>query len=164
MATKSIGSNVLVIVIAIALVFAGGMFFAGMKYGESKNSSSSNSPLALAGRGGNFIRRGSGTTAGGGGFATGSIISKDSQSITVKMPDGSSKTAYFSGSTQVGKFDSGSTSDLATGQRVMVSGTANPDGSIAAKNIEIQPAGSPALFGGGRGAGGGQGGGQQNGG
>ncbi len=159
MATKSIGSNVLGIVIAIALVFAGGMFYAGMKYGESKSPSTPN--FALPGRGGAYSRRGGGTTAAGGSFATGNVISRDSQSITVKMPDGSSKIVYFSGSTQVGKFDNGSASDLQTGQQVMVNGTSNPDGSIAAQSIEIRPAGSPAsLGGGGRGAGGGQGGNQ----
>ncbi len=149
MATKSISNNVLGIVIAIALVFGGGMFFAGMKYGESKNPSSTGAGQ-FAGRSGAFFRRGGGTTGSGGSFANGSVISKDSQSVTVKTQNGSSKIVYFSGSTQVGKFDTGSASDLKTGDQVMVNGTSNPDGSIAAQDIEIRPAGSPGFAIGGR--------------
>ncbi len=158
MATEKNGKNIIGIGIVAILAVGGGMFFAGMKYGESK-APSTTGPAQFAGRG-NF--RG-GAAGQNGGFTSGTILSMDNQSITVKMRSGGSKTIYYSGSTQVGKMDSGNASDLKTGDQVLATGTSNPDGSIAAQNIEVTPAGSSFFLGGGR-AGGGQGGGGSSGG
>lgn len=141
------GKNLIVIGIVAILAVGGGMFFAGMKYGESKAPDSSGHSQ-LAGR--KFRNGQAGRNGKDGGFTAGTILSMDNQSITVKMRDGGSKTIYYSGSTQVGKMDSGSASDLKTGDQVLATGTANPDGSIAARNIEITPAGSPFFRGSGR--------------
>jgi hypothetical protein len=82
---------------------------------------------------------GGGANETNGGFATGQITAQDSTSITLKMRDGSTKIVFFSPSTSVGKSVSGAASDLAVGQNVMVNGTNNSDGSIAAQNIQIRP-------------------------
>lgn len=144
---QGISKNILGIGIAAILVIGGGMFLGGMKYGESKTPSTpgfSQLRSQFAGRSGNGIRFRGGT--GGSRAAAGTILSMDSQSITVKLQSGGTRTVYYSGSTTIGKMDTGSSSDLKTGDRVAASGTPNPDGSVAAKNIEILPAGSTGGF------------------
>ena len=140
-------SKSIVITIAIILVVSGGAFYGGMVY---KNSSLVKQNLL---RGADSQRRGTGQGAGqgmgmnrGGGqngnqgdFVNGDIMSKDDKSITVKTRDGGSKIIYFSDSTTIGKAVSGTSSDLATGQQVMVSGKSSPDGSLAAQSIQIRP-------------------------
>jgi hypothetical protein len=127
--------------IAIILVIGAGAFFAGMKYESSKQPESPASQFAQ------FAGPQGGPGGGGGGangsFTTGNIISKDDQSITVKMQDGSTKTVYFSSSTTVGKMASGSAADLKTGDQVVVNGSSNSDGSLAAQSIQVRPEGSP---------------------
>jgi hypothetical protein len=137
-----------VVVIIIILVVGGGAFYGGTLY--EKNSLQSQGMIRQAGNGANGQTRGQGQGGGrfganggangaNGSFATGQIISQDSSSITIKSQDGSTKIVYFSGSTTVGKTVSGSSSDLTTGEQVMVQGKANSDGSIAAQNIQIRP-------------------------
>ena len=83
--------------------------------------------------------RGTGGTGatGAGGFTTGSIVSSDSNSITVKLSTGSTKIVLYSPSTVIAVSKTGSASDLTTGQDVTVTGTANSDGSITATRIQV---------------------------
>ncbi len=141
--------KLLPIIIAV-VVIGGGAFYAGMKYGQSNSSinSGQNAGMGFAnltpeqrqerlqqmginatGRGGN---RGS-------GFVNGEIIAKDDKSITVKLPDGSSKIVFYSDSTEVGKSVSGTSNDLEKGKTITVNGTTNSDGSITAQSIQIRP-------------------------
>ncbi len=117
-----------------AVVIIGASFFGGVKYGQGNASGAQGSGTANA-RGG-FARGGG---ARGAGFTTGDVISKDDKSITVKMRDGSSKIIFFSGSTEVGKFVTGATSDIEVGKSVMINGQTNSDGSINAQSIQIRP-------------------------
>jgi hypothetical protein len=135
-------SNIAIMVL-IALVFAGAGFFGGIKYNQAKAKTSANPRLNMqAFNGGNFAgRTGGATRLGGGqngGFAGGEIISKDDQSITVKMPnDGGSKIVFYSTSTSINKTATGTPADLSVGTNVVVNGTPNQDGSLTAKNITI---------------------------
>ena len=138
MANVQMGNKVIGIGVAAILVVGGGSFFGGMKYGEGKTSDSSPAGQFTARNGRVFNRNGNGR----GGVASGSILSMDNQSITVKLQNGGSQTIYYSGSTKVGKVDQGTAADLKAGDQVLATGSANPDGSIAAQNIEIVPAGA----------------------
>jgi len=118
------------IFIVILLVVAGGAFYGGMKYDQSKTASN----LATM-----RSRNGMTSNRAGGGFVTGEIISKDDKSVTVKLRDGGSKIVFLSSSTEVTKSVSGTLVDLEVGKNISVNGTANSDGSITAQSIQLRP-------------------------
>ena len=124
--------------IIILLIIGGGAFWTGMNYGKSQAK-------PATGFAGNFsAMRGSRTGAGasGAGFILGSIISSDSNSITLQLPsNGGSKIIFYSNATQISKTASGSATDLAVGTTISVTGTTNSDGSVTASSIQIRPAG-----------------------
>jgi hypothetical protein len=84
-----------------------------------------------------FIFGGNGPRGSGGNLVTGSIISADGSSITVKTADGSTKIVLVSGSTTVTKSEQGSVTDLTTGQNVIVTGTSNSDGTVTATRVQV---------------------------
>ena len=78
---------------------------------------------------------------------------QDSKSVTVKIINNDpisnntntsgSKIIFFDASTAITKTAVGSASDLALGTQVTVAGTANSDGSVTAKSIQIRPQAKP---------------------
>lgn len=76
-----------------------------------------------------------------GGFrpVSGEIISADDKSISVKLQDSSSKIILFSDKTQINKAEMATKKDLKKGEKVMIVGQENPDGSISATNIQLNP-------------------------
>jgi hypothetical protein len=139
MNTKLIGAAG---VIAIAFFYGG---YSYGSHGSSQQASAAN--FRAGGTMGTFTGANGGTSGGtrgarnmGGGVVAGSIITKDDQSITVKLQDGGSKIVFVSGTSQVTKNVSGDLTDLSIGTNVMVGGTPNPDGSITAQSVQIRPA------------------------
>lgn len=157
-------SKSIIITIVVALIVGIGAFYGGALY--EKNSLSKQGLLRSGnGQFGNGQRRPSGQGslgAGGSGFARGNggsengefvagdIILKDDpapeqaqsgagKSITIKTRDGGSKIIFFSDSTLIGKSVQSTSSDLNTGEQVMVSGKSNSDGTFTAQNIQIRP-------------------------
>ena len=144
------------VVIAVAVVVGGGAFFGGMKYAESKNPRSRVSQAdfqnlqnlspeerqqrlqELGANAGGFRGGSGGGQRSGGGFASGEILSKDDKSITVKMRDGGSKIVFLSDSTEISKLSEGAMSDLEIGKSITVTGTANSDGSVTARTIQLR--------------------------
>lgn len=136
-------NKTLLIAIVIIVLVGAGAFYGGMKYGQSKN------PLSGLSRQ-NFqnltpeqrqqFAQGNGATARGASsnFLAGEVISKDEKSLTVKMPNNSSKIVFFSASTTVSEMTQGSLNDIAVGKQITVSGQQDSDGSYTAQNIQIR--------------------------
>jgi len=128
-----------VVTVVVLLIVAGGAFYGGTVYGKSH-------PVMRQGaiKNGEIrpnIRSGAGMPNGA-NFISGDIISKDANSITLKMlSNEGSKIIFYSNTTQISKMASGTTNDLATGVSVSVTGTTNSDGSVTAKSIQIRPTG-----------------------
>lgn len=132
-------------VMAISIVVAGTAFFGGVKYRDYQLQKQRTNFS-----GGQFFRQGqfagqnsNGQRQGGqrfgGGALTGQVMGLDDKSMTVKLPDGSTKIVIFSDKTIYYKSSEASKSDLTQGINVAVLGTANSDGSVTAENISINP-------------------------
>lgn len=119
-----------IIVIVLLIVGLGAGFFGGMQYQKSQRSQIS---VNQQGRRQGFGQNGANRPV------TGDIISADQNGITVKLTDGSSKIVIVSGSTQINKTNPAAKADLTVGQKVMVIGTANSDGSVTAADIQLNP-------------------------
>lgn len=137
--------KILIVAIAIAVVFGGGGFFSGIEYEKAKNPSnrfrlegfqnmSQEQRQQIMQGAGAFNQR-----RGGSGFLAGEVLSKDEQSLTLKMQDAGSKIVFFSTSTEISKTAQGSIGDIEVGKQIMVMGEQNSDGSISAKAIQISP-------------------------
>ena len=87
------------------------------------------------------FRSGFARGSGGNGFLSGTIVGKDSESITVSTNDGNSHLVLVTPDTGILKSVSGNMNNLAIGSAVIVSGPTNSDGSISASLIQIRPTG-----------------------
>lgn len=117
--------NLIITVLVAALAAIAG-FFGGTKYTQSKRT-------ALRG---NFVmQQGSGRQ----NFrpVMGEVLSVDDKSMTVKLPDGSSKIVVLSGTTVISKSDTATISDVKVGDKVGVFGTDNSDGSVTAQSVQL---------------------------
>jgi hypothetical protein len=141
--------KMLPVFVVLLILVGGGSFYGGMKYADTKRTSvfggnragGANFPNGMGG-----VPRMPG--AGGvnrGGFTGGQIISKDDNSLTIKLRDGGSQIIFFSSSTEVMKSAIGSKEDLAVGKNIKVTGSANPDGSLTAKSLQITSSSTPRL-------------------
>lgn len=132
--------NIIIAVIASALIFGG----AGYTFGK-KSAGSTTSLQAQGNVRGNFTGAPGRTNRASSGMIGGEIIAKDATSITVKLrgnqTDGSagSKIIFLSDATQVTKSAQGSTTDLSVGTQVTAFGTPNSDGSVNAQSVQIRP-------------------------
>ncbi|MCL4389972.1 MAG: DUF5666 domain-containing protein [Patescibacteria group bacterium] len=130
-------SIVIAIAVVVLVIGAGGGFFAGMKYQQSKQPSFNFQQNNGATRG--LFRSGANGAGANASAVTGNIISASADSITVQLADGSSKIVLISPSTTLEKGATASASDLQTGERVAAFGTTNSDGSVTATNVQINP-------------------------
>lgn len=134
-------NKTIITAIVVAIIFGGGGFYGGMQYASGQKSPlTTQRPGHFGGRGGGNFVPGQGGANSNASFVSGQITAKNGNSLTIQSRDGSSKIVILSGSTAVGKSVSGSLSDLATGQNVMITGTTNSDGSVTAENVQIRPA------------------------
>jgi len=131
--------NKILPIIIVIIVVAGGAFYGGMKYTQSKAPQRFMSGN-LEERQHRFQQAGIVGMMGAGDSRpeTGEIISKDETSITIKLRDGGSKIIFYSDSAEISKFASGTAIDLEIGKSVMVNGKTNQDGSITAQSIQLR--------------------------
>ena len=132
-------NKTIISMLAVVIVVGAGSFYGGIKYGQQNGLASASQGNFRGANGGLGGGRRGGAGSTGGDATSGEIISKDDKSITIKLRDGGSKIIFIGDSTQVMKSISGTVSDLALGDQVMSFGTANVDGSVTAKSIQIRP-------------------------
>jgi hypothetical protein len=126
-----------VILVVVAVVFAGGGFFGGMKYQASKTPA----PVSRSGAAGAFAgRRAGGTGGANASFISGQVLSVNGSTITVQLMSGGSQVAVLAPSTQYRKAVDGSSSDVTVGSNVTITGTTNSDGSLTAQSVQIRTA------------------------
>lgn len=129
--------NTMIIIAAVLVVIAAvGGFFGGMQY--QKGNAGSN--FAQGGNG-TFRQRSGMMGQNGQNFrpVRGQVLSIDTNGITVKLLDGSTKIVVLSGSTVYLKSTKALQSDLKTGDMVNVIGTQNSDGSVTAQDVQLNP-------------------------
>jgi len=120
--------NSKILMVIVVIVIAGGAFFGGIQYQKSQIGS------FAGGQSGAFRQRMGQTAA----FrpVRGNILSIDSNTMTVKLQDGSAKIVILSGSTTYMKEAPSAVGDLKAGDMVMVTGTSNSDGSVTAQSVQ----------------------------
>lgn len=126
-----------IIVFVIALVVGGAAFYGGTQYQKSQ-SQSLRGNLMMGQTSNRFGQTGVRRT-GNNQPVAGEILSMDDTSITVKLPDGSSRIILFSDKTIFNKTATVEKSELKVGERVGVFGTSNTDGSVTAQSIQLNP-------------------------
>ncbi|MFA5025979.1 MAG: hypothetical protein WC503_05730 [Candidatus Shapirobacteria bacterium] len=142
-----------VVTIVLLVVVSSAAFFGGIKYQQNKvpkinQDSRFTTDNPFNGR--NQNNRNGGTQTGttqtgigqkrmGSNQTLGEIINVDSKSITVKSNDGNSRIILLSDKTTVNKAMVAQISDLKMGEKVIVFGIPNTDGSISGSNIQLNP-------------------------
>ncbi|MFA6324869.1 MAG: hypothetical protein WCX46_01435 [Candidatus Paceibacterota bacterium] len=132
--------NKKIISVIVGIIVLAGVFYGGIFYSKNKtsNKNQTNQAFGQNNRGlGNNIGMKSG--GGFGGLNVGEIISKDDESVTLKLKDGGSKIIFYSNKTTISKTTDGTIDDLVVGKQVNINGKSNPDGSISAESIQIRP-------------------------
>lgn len=134
------------IIIAIVIIIGGGAFYSGMLVGKNQATTTAQNnfqnfrnltPQQRQQMGFDGAGRANGNNDN---FATGNIIAKDDKSITLQLNNNDgSKIIFYSPTTEVGKFTTGTPNDLSIGENVSVNGTANQDGSLTAQMIQLRP-------------------------
>ena len=133
--------------IVVAIVFAGGGFFGGIKYQQNKLPPMAARAGQFAGAAGGAARRAGGNAS----FISGTVLSVDSNTITVKLQNGGSQNVILAPSTQYRKAVDGTAADVTVGTNVIATGSTNSDGSVTAQNVQIRtgtstPDGIPGNF------------------
>lgn len=132
-----VGLGILVLVILVA----GGSFFAGTAVGQSQ-ARQSLFQGRFGGQGGQFQRPDRtpqpGGPAGGarlGGGMMGTIKSVEGDTLVVTTTEGDTQV-HATDTTLIEKYTTVGVGDLEVGERVVVSGSQNDDGSVTARSIQ----------------------------
>lgn len=140
-------SSMMTVVVAIAaLVIGGGIgFYVGTMPQFNKGGSMRTFQAGQNGGQTGRAFRGQGQGGPGGNMmftnrgVFGEIAALDDKSMTVKMPDGSSKIVLTSDTTTYENTAKASKTDVKVGQNVRVIGATNTDGSVTATSVMLNP-------------------------
>jgi len=127
----------LVGLVGLVMGFGGGFYFRNYQLQKTRSAFGTNNGNFQRFMGGNRIGGNGTVMMGRGGAVVGSVLSMDDKSVTVKLPDGSTKIVLFSDATTYANTVSATKSDLKTGETVAVA--ANSDGSVTASSIQVNP-------------------------
>lgn len=141
---KKIIVSVVVFLVIGLLSFRGGMIYAGNNLkAANANRQGAFSQNGFGGQNGGGRGQGMMRGGAGGGLVSGKILSVDTNSMTVELGNGGtqsgSKIVLFSPTTKVEKTVDGAVADVVVGKQVIITGTANPDGSVSATSVQIRP-------------------------
>lgn len=124
---------VLVLLLAVALSFYGGLIY-GRGKGKVNRFSFDNMPLGERQFAGNGERNNK-----QGAMANGEILSLDESGLTLKLQDGGSRLIFFSSSTEIMRYASGTVADLKVGDNLIITGEDDSTGGLTAKSIQLRP-------------------------
>jgi hypothetical protein len=133
-------NNSIAITILVAVLVGAAGFYGGMQYEKGKVSAASNAQFGGAGGGRGQGAGRFGQAGGRNGFGrpvSGTIVSQDATSITVKLQDGSTKIVNITSSTSINKSSTAAVADLKSGEQVTAIGMTNSDGSINAQMVSL---------------------------
>lgn len=118
------------IIFLIILILVGvGAFYGGIKYQQNKISQRTFFQREGWERTNQLRER----------IVSGEIILKDEKSLTLKLPDGSTKIVFISDKTKISKMTEGTLEDLEIGKQVMIIGNQTTEGVFLADQIQISP-------------------------
>lgn len=129
-------SNIIIGAVIAVILCSGIAFYAGQHLG---NHAAGNSAYGSAagnrsfGQGGTAER---GAPQRFGGATIGSVLSKDQNSLTVKLQNGGSQIVFYSASTSIVKSSPSSIDAVGVGDSVLITGKPNSDGSLSASSIQ----------------------------
>jgi hypothetical protein len=118
-------------------------FFGGVFVGRLTASPFGGSRQGL----GAFGQNGQNAQNRGGGFATGTVLKRDATGLTLKLPDGGSKTVILSPTTQYVKSEKVTAAEVSVGATVTAVGSAASDGSVTARLVTMGDSGLGGMRG-----------------
>lgn len=128
------------VVLLIVLGVGVGAFYGGMQYQLGKQTAGFGRNFAMGQQGMGTGRTGTNTRRTGNGQPiSGEIINVDTDSLTVKLADGSSRIVLLNEKTIYNKTASVEKTELKAGEKVGIFGTTNTDGSVSAQNVQLNP-------------------------
>ena len=154
--TKGVRLPIPVLVAVLAIVALGGLWGGAQLKGDNSSAATTTAAGGGTGRAGRnangygFAGNGNGNGGNGGarfGGTRGTVESVDGDTITIKTQDGQTVTVKVGSTTTVTKVASGSASDIATGDTLVVRGQTASDGSTTAQSITVGDASALASGG-----------------
>jgi len=131
--------NTIILMVVLLFIVGGISFGTGYKVAGAKNQISNFARNGVGQRTGNQVGQQGNMMRAVNRQTIGDVISLDANTMTVKMPDGSSRIVLLSSTMTVNKSVEALKTDLKVGSKVAVQGTTNTDGSVTAQSIELDP-------------------------